>query len=175
MAPLAGVLVAAGSSRRMGRDKLWIEIGGRPVWRWALDALLGAADVDLVAVVIPAGSQAAFRAAVPASTRCVFVSGGAVRADSVLAGLDALAARRVAEETTVLVHDAARPAVTTGLIERVADAATTSGAAVPVVPLRDALWRLAIHARGSSLAEPLGRQGAVAAQTPQAGRLGELR
>ena len=38
--PFAAILVAAGSSRRMGADKLWTDFWGRPTWRWGLDVLL---------------------------------------------------------------------------------------------------------------------------------------
>ena len=38
--PVAAILVAAGQSRRFGGDKLWIDMWGRPVWRWGLDTLL---------------------------------------------------------------------------------------------------------------------------------------
>src|SRR5438309_1211307 len=48
--PIAAVLVAAGQSRRMAfGDKLWIELWGRPVWRWALDTLLAVPGMTHVA------------------------------------------------------------------------------------------------------------------------------
>ncbi len=50
---LAGVLVAAGRGRRMGTDKLWIELYGRAVWRWSLDSLLAVPGMGSVAVVDP--------------------------------------------------------------------------------------------------------------------------
>ena len=37
---VAGVLVAAGLGRRFGAEKLWLDLWGRPVWRWGLDTLL---------------------------------------------------------------------------------------------------------------------------------------
>ena len=51
--PVGAILVAAGQSRRFGADKLWIDIWGRPVWRWSLDALLAVPGMALVAVVVP--------------------------------------------------------------------------------------------------------------------------
>jgi CTP:molybdopterin cytidylyltransferase MocA len=51
MATLVGaVLVAAGSGRRMGADKLWIDFAGRPAWRWALDSLLAVPAMSWVVV-----------------------------------------------------------------------------------------------------------------------------
>lgn len=172
---LVGVLVAAGSSRRMGRDKLWIEIAGRPVWRWSLDLLLSRADMRTVAVVTPPGSEDEFRARVPDASRCLFVSGGTTRADSVLAGLDALGEAGVPPDAFVLVHDAARPAASANLVERVVREAASSGAAVPVVKVRDALWRAeGANGFGASLAESADRENLVGAQTPQAARLAPL-
>ncbi|MFN2484890.1 MAG: 2-C-methyl-D-erythritol 2,4-cyclodiphosphate synthase [Candidatus Limnocylindria bacterium] len=176
MPPLVGVLVAAGSSSRMGLDKLWIEIAGRPVWRWAFDAMIAVPDMAAVAVVTPAGSEAAFRERIGDAPHCLIVPGGSVRADSVLAGLDALANHGLTDETVVLVHDAARPAAGADLLDRVRRAASSGRAVVPVVPARDSLWRVAGAASGDAImGEPVDRDRAVVAQTPQAARLGDLR
>ena len=40
MSELGAVLVAGGDSQRMGTDSAWIDLWGRPVWRWSADALL---------------------------------------------------------------------------------------------------------------------------------------
>ena len=42
----AAILVAAGRSTRMGSDKLWADLWGRPTWRWSLDTLLAAAELE---------------------------------------------------------------------------------------------------------------------------------
>src|SRR3990172_5201005 len=79
--PVAAVLVAAGAGRRMGADKLWIELLGRPAWRWSLDALLAVPGMQRVAVVIPADAEDRFAAALPveAADRCLLVTGGDAR------------------------------------------------------------------------------------------------
>lgn len=171
--PLVAVLVAAGRSERMGTDKLWRDLHGRPVWRWSLDALLAVPDVQRVAVVVPPDREDDFRAGLPrqALDRCLTVRGGAIRAHSVLAGLEALRAAGTHDGATVLVHDAARPAATPALVARIAAAMRGDEAVVPVVPIHDSLKRLE---RGR-VDEAVARAGVVAAQTPQAGRLGQLR
>jgi len=85
MSELAGVVVAAGRGSRMRGDKLWIELWGRPVWRWSLDALLAVPELARVALVVPPGEVERFRAVMPqASTdRCLLVEGGEVRSASV--------------------------------------------------------------------------------------------
>src|SRR3990170_2455547 len=123
--PFAAVLVAAGRSSRMGTDKLWVDLWGRPAWRWALDALLASPGLVRVAGAVPADSVERFRAALPANGlgRCEVVAGGAERADSVLAGLRALRRAGHDDETITLVHDAARPALTPALVAAVAEVA----------------------------------------------------
>src|SRR5512142_2023612 len=141
MGELVAVLVAAGRSRRMGDDKLWIDLWGRPVWRWSLDALLRVPGLSRVAVVARPEALERFREHLPGATadRCFVVAGGESRADSVRAGLDALALAGVGRAALVLVHDAARPAASAELMERVVDAAREAGAAIPVEPIVDTL------------------------------------
>ncbi len=173
-APFAAVLVAAGGSRRMGSDKLWTDFWGRPTWRWALDALLASRGLIRVAIAVPADSIDRFAAALPAvHDRCLIVPGGEARADSVIAGLWALTDAGYDDATLVLVHDAARPAVSVELVEAIAAAAAVGDerAVVPVVPVVDSLKRV----RGDRVVAPVERDELAAAQTPQAARLGALR
>ena len=52
-ASYAAILVAAGRSTRMGSDKLWEDLWGRPAWRWSLDVLLTDADLASIAIAVP--------------------------------------------------------------------------------------------------------------------------
>lgn len=172
-ATYAAILVAAGRSTRMGSDKLWEDLWGRPAWRWSLDVLLADADLASVAIAVPAETVDRFTDALPSDEgRCLVVPGGDSRPDSVIAGLWALTGAGHADDTLVLVHDAARPAVTADLVAAVVDAArSVNGAVVPVVPVTDSLKRV----RGERVVAPVEREEVVAAQTPQAARLGALR
>jgi 2-C-methyl-D-erythritol 4-phosphate cytidylyltransferase/2-C-methyl-D-erythritol 2,4-cyclodiphosphate synthase len=90
----------------------------------------------------------------------------------VIAGLWALTGAGHDDDTLVLVHDAARPAVTPDLVAAVVRAGReVSGAVVPIVPVVDSLKRV----RGERVVAPVEREEVVAAQTPQAARLGALR
>jgi 2-C-methyl-D-erythritol 4-phosphate cytidylyltransferase/2-C-methyl-D-erythritol 2,4-cyclodiphosphate synthase len=173
-APFAAILVAAGRSSRMGSDKLWADLWARPTWRWSLDALLATPGLTHVAIAVGADAVDRFRAALPsdAADRCLVVPGGDARADSVIAGLWALTGAGYDDETLVLVHDAARPAVRPELIATIAAAASGGQAAViPVVPVTDSLKRI----RNQRVVAPVEREEVAAAQTPQAARLGALR
>jgi 2-C-methyl-D-erythritol 4-phosphate cytidylyltransferase / 2-C-methyl-D-erythritol 2,4-cyclodiphosphate synthase len=172
-ASYAAILVAAGRSTRMGSDKLWEDLWGRPTWRWSLDVLLADPDLASVAIAVPADSVDRFVAALPpGDARCLVIPGGDSRPDSVIAGLWALTGAGHDDETLVLVHDAARPAVTPELAAGIVQAGRDMhGAVVPIVPVVDSLKRV----RGDRVVAPVDREEVVAAQTPQAARLGALR
>lgn len=172
-APFTAILVAAGRSSRMGSDKLWADLWGRPAWRWSLDALLGTPGLVRVAVTVPPDAIDRFRESLPAEAmdRCLVVAGGEGRADSVIAGIWALTGAGHDDDTVVLVHDAARPGVTAALISAVATAAVEQPAVIPIVPVVDSLKRV----RNDRVVGPVEREDVAAAQTPQAARLGALR
>jgi 2-C-methyl-D-erythritol 4-phosphate cytidylyltransferase/2-C-methyl-D-erythritol 2,4-cyclodiphosphate synthase len=172
--PFAAILVAAGRSRRMGGDKLWTDFWGRPTWRWGLDVLISSPGLSHIAVAVPPDAVDRFREALPDGQRerCLVIPGGEARADSVIAGLWALTGAGHDDETLVVVHDAARPALSPELVRAVVEAAAGGGwAVVPVVPIVDSLKRV----RGDRVVAPVEREEIAAAQTPQAARLGDLR
>ncbi len=166
------ILVAAGRSSRMGSDKLWADLWGRPTWRWSLDTLLAVDGLQRVAIAVPADAVERFTDALPPDAgRCLVIPGGDVRADSVIAGVWALTGAGHDDDTLVLVHDAARPALRAELETIVAAAVGTDAAVIPVVPVVDSLKRV----RGERVVAPVEREEVAAAQTPQAARLGALR
>lgn len=171
--PLAAICVAAGRSLRMGHDKLWIDLYGRPVWRWSLDTLAGLPGMGPIALVVPEDGLERFRDGLtaPLADRCTLVPGGEERPQSVLAGVTALLASGVAPDTMALVHDAARPGVSAELAMATVVAARGAGAAIPALPVADTLWRV-VDGRGMGIVERTGLSGA---QTPQAAPLELLR
>ncbi|MEO8247284.1 MAG: 2-C-methyl-D-erythritol 2,4-cyclodiphosphate synthase [Chloroflexota bacterium] len=171
--PLVAICVAAGRSLRMGHDKLWIDLYGRPAWRWSLDTLAALPGMGSLALVVPDDGLERFRDALPEglADRCLLVPGGEERPQSVLAGVTVLLEAGIAADTMALVHDAARPGVTAELAMATAVAARGAGAALPVLPVADTLWRL-VDGRGVGVVE---RAGLAGAQTPQAAPLEVLR
>ena len=107
------VVPAAGVGQRMGGalPKQYLELAGRPLVHWTLEALAPLEAEAIVLVVAPADPYIdalapALNAAVPGLE--ILRAGGASRAESVAAGLSSLAPR-AAPEDWVWVHDAARP------------------------------------------------------------------
>jgi len=146
------VLVAAGSGTRFGEPKHAVDLLGRPMWEWGRQALIAGGVADVVVVGdVPGG-----------------VPGGPRRRDSVAAGL----AMVPAGVEHVLVHDAARPALSSELVARVISALEEGAdAVVPAVPVRDTLKAV----RGSVVVGTVDRSGLVMVQTPQGFRVEVLR
>ena len=153
------VITAAGGSTRMGAmgNKLGLEISGKPVIAITVDAFIQA-GFDNVVVVIPPNGRAYYEALL-ASYQVVFAEGGITRQDSVYKGLKALPAAC----THVLIHDGARPFVSSNLMHRVLSLAKQRGACIPVVSLSDTIYETS---RGE-LSAVLERDKLGAVQTPQ--------
>ncbi len=162
----AAVVVAAGSGSRAGGAKQWRPLGGKPVIRWSVEALLEA-GADEVVVVVPSGAEAEAGTALEGLTGWRTVEGGATRAESVRRGLSALGE---ADDRPVLVHDAARPLLSRAVIARCIDALAGADGALPALPVADSLRR----AGDGVVADSVERDGLWRAQTPQAFRLNTL-
>ena len=155
---VGAIVVAAGRSERMGFDKLWEDLNGRPVLAWSVAAIAHSRPDRLAVVTAPESVERVDRLLREAGIQGAVVQGGARRRDSVAAGVSALP-----EVEWLVVHDAARPFASADLIERGLDAARNSGAAVPALPLADTVKRV----DGSRVIQTLDRSVLRAIQTPQ--------
>jgi 2-C-methyl-D-erythritol 4-phosphate cytidylyltransferase len=137
---LTAIIVAAGDSRRMGFDKLFVAIAGKPVIAHTIRAFERARCVDGIIVVAREDRHDEIKTIVHdedlKKVRSI-IRGGEHRQDSVRAGLGHLepAVRHVA------VHDAARPLITPEQIERVFQHCLKHGAAAAAEPINDTLKR----------------------------------
>ena len=161
---VGAVIVAAGASTRMqGADKTLADLGGEPLIARAVDALEQCAAVGAIALVAAERNLdaiAALRIAKGWRKTMPPLPGGARRQDSVRIGLHALPP----ECEWALVHDGARPFVTSLMIEDGLRAAADTGAAIAVVPAFDTVKRVAADGR---VIETLDRSELAMTQTPQ--------
>ncbi|HTU13602.1 MAG TPA: 2-C-methyl-D-erythritol 4-phosphate cytidylyltransferase [Solirubrobacterales bacterium] len=160
------LIVAAGSGERLGAGgpKALVEVAGRPLYRWSLDACRRSTRIGPIVIAVPPGRSGEF-----ADEDVIPVDGGRVRSESVAAGL--------AEVRTefVLVHDAARPLVTPDLIDRVIFALEIEpdvDAVIAAAPVTDTVKR--VDAEGV-VSATLDRAELRSIQTPQVFRTEALR
>lgn len=165
MPKIAQILVAAGIGARAGGDipKQYRMLGGKTVLERTVAATLSGGVIGETMVVIAAGDTQAAEILNAFDVR--FTTGGASRTESVKAGLEALSDN---PPDYVLIHDAARPFVSTDLIARLVNALESHDAAVPVLPLADAVKAFNGNKSDESIGDDINRAGLRAVQTPQA-------
>lgn len=131
------IIVAAGVGNRMGgAPKQFRLLGSRPVWKWSaskVESLWREGLVSELVLVVPERDIEEVIAGNGMKMPIKVVSGGQMRADSVLNGL------RICSGSHVLVHDGARPFISVELCRRVMEGAAKHGSAIPVLPTNDAL------------------------------------
>jgi 2-C-methyl-D-erythritol 4-phosphate cytidylyltransferase len=137
---LSAIIVAGGSSQRMGFDKLFAIIAGEPVIAHTIRAFEHATSISEIIVVAREERHDEIRK-ISRDTgfkkiRSI-VPGGERRQDSVRAGLDQIDR----EAKYVAVHDAARPLITPDQIERAFDQCRVHGSAALAQPVNDTLKR----------------------------------
>ncbi|HZU76097.1 MAG TPA: 2-C-methyl-D-erythritol 4-phosphate cytidylyltransferase [Dehalococcoidia bacterium] len=152
---------AFGRGERLGADKLWLEVEGRPLVAFALEAAGVAGCFHRLVIAAPEGRWAELRdiAAAAGFHDVDLVAGGRRRQDSVASAL-----RRAPDAEIVCVHDGARPLVPPHLFNDVVVAAAAHRAATTAVPCVDTVKRVA----EGYVVETLERDSLVATQTPQA-------
>ena len=150
-----GILLCAGSSARMGFDKLNTPLCGRTAIERSMDALIEGGCDSIVFVVNDASERTVQTLACPVPH--TVVRGGAQRTDSVRNGLNEVSA------DIAVIHDAARCFVEPALVKACIASAAESGSGVAAIPMTDTVMRT--HVYGT---ETLDRSTLLRMQTPQA-------
>jgi|SRR5262245_25292090 len=174
---VAALVLAAGEGRRLratlaaAPPKALVTLAGTTLLARSLAVLASVREIERIVPVLPPASFDTWprvRAELAdASKLTAPVPGGALRQDSVRAGLAVLPG----EVTHVAVHDAARPLVRAADVSRVVAAGLSVGAALLAVPAADTIHRVV----GGRIAETPPRIECFAAQTPQVFRVDWLR
>lgn len=157
---VSAVVLAAGSSTRMGSDKMAAVFAGSTVIAHTLRALQESPEIGELVLVVREGAE---KAALAGASGCGklrrVVKGGDSRTES--AWLGVMACDPAAE--LILIHDGARPLVTQEVIAAAVKGAREYGAAVPVIPVTDTVK----VGKDGFAAETPDRSTLFAAQTPQ--------
>ncbi|MGH7882008.1 MAG: 2-C-methyl-D-erythritol 4-phosphate cytidylyltransferase [Candidatus Dormibacteraceae bacterium] len=169
-ADVAAVIVAAGRGSRMGGlvNKVLLPLGGRSLLIRSLEVFTASPLLGQIVVVIAAEEQEQIKQEVASigrdADRIRLIAGGATRHISEGRGIGALSvAISAGDIQVVLVHDAARPFVTSRDIERVVEGVGQYGAVVPALPVEGENL-MAVTSRGEFASAP---KGLWAIQTPQ--------
>jgi 2-C-methyl-D-erythritol 4-phosphate cytidylyltransferase len=169
----AGVIAAAGASRRMAAEtkKEYLLLEDRPLLAWAVEPFLSCPGLLRLIVVVPEAdrlrAERLLASCLPLE-KISFVAGGTRRQDSVHCGLLAL---KELDPEIVLIHDGARPYLCRELIERVAAMTRRYGACIPVQP---ALEAAKLVGASGLVVSDLPRSHVMMAQTPQGFRFSPL-
>ncbi|MDB6172724.1 MAG: 2-C-methyl-D-erythritol 4-phosphate cytidylyltransferase [Chthoniobacteraceae bacterium] len=161
---VSAIIVAAGSSRRMGFDKLFVTLAGKPVIWHSLKAFSDTSEVDEIIVVAREDRLEEFNVLLsqeklPKVKKVI--AGGAERHLSVWKGLQAIESKC---SRYVAIHDGARPLTTPKLIRACLAMAEKHGAACCASPIPDTVKRASVE---QMVQESVERTGLWAMQTPQ--------
>ncbi len=170
---ITAIIVAAGKSERMGAgtDKAFLSLLNKPVVGWSLLAFERCADVDKIVLVVRKDQLIASKAVIQMygiSKIHAIVPGGARRQDSVQAGLQACDI----DTRHVIIHDGARPCISSEEISEIAKAVKRSPAVTFGRKITDTVKRVE---RGSVVQSTEDREKLWTVQTPQAFQLKVLR
>ncbi|MFC1511375.1 2-C-methyl-D-erythritol 4-phosphate cytidylyltransferase [Candidatus Margulisiibacteriota bacterium] len=154
------IITAAGSGKRMGQPKQFLELAGKPMLEWTVAVFEKCKAIDEIILVVNSED-------VPRAKELKFskikqvVAGGKERQDSVFNGLKALPD----DAEIVAIHDGARPMVTVEIVEKAIEEAKHSGAVVVGVPIKDTIKQ--VRSKQYEVGSTIDRTQLWAAQTPQ--------
>ena len=166
------IVVAAGKSTRMGQgsDKTFMALAGKPVVAWSLLALERSREIDRIVLVVRKDQLTAAKALSKMfgiSKLDKIVQGGAKRSDSVQAGLKACDI----DTTLVVVHDGARPLITSETISAVVKAAKVVGPVTVGRKMVDTVKKV----KKDEIVDTVDRDELMSVQTPQVFPIGMLK
>lgn len=170
MPKFAAVVVGAGIGQRMGKDKAFLELAGKPLIAWSVDTLQNCDLINEIVLVLHKNKldegyelMKKYRW----NKISAICAGGELRQDSVRNGL-----LSISRSDWVIVHDGARPFLTNKLISDGIAAAAETGAAVACTDVKDTIKLVDDN---EIVTQTLNRNRLRAVQTPQVFRLDLLK
>ena len=136
----AALILSGGTGTRMGLDvpKQYVEVGGRPVISYCLDVFEGSDVVDIIVVVCSEEYKSMIRDLGYGKIKD-FADPGENRQLSILSGLNVLK-KYIKDDDHVIIHDAARPLVSTEMLKMISEGLERSEAVLPVLPMKDTVY-----------------------------------
>ncbi len=156
------VIVGAGSGQRLGADKVFLPLAGKPLLAWSVDVCQNCELLSQIVIVLNETNLDSGRNLVAERSWSKVVGvclGGERRQDSVRQGL-----KELKRCDWVVIHDGARPFLTLDLIRDGLEAARGTGVATAAVPVKDTIK---LGDDNEMVRETLHRQRLWAVQTPQ--------
>ncbi len=169
------VIAAGGKGTRMGSTlpKQFLLLSGKPLFSYSLKTFLAWEEVGVVCLGVPPEYRTESRAILSElfpedfrSGRILLFEGGVRRQDTVALGVR-LVSERFPDVSSVMVHDAARPFVSAGILERSGKALEEGSAFGVGIPASDTLWNVSGSPGSATLSSIISREGVFRAQTPQ--------
>ena len=158
----SAIITAAGSGRRFGEAKQFKKLHGKPLYQYSLDIFIKSRLFDEIILVIPNSNQEKVQKEIKRkySSQVSLVIGGPDRQDSVKNAIQ----NSNPNIDLVVIHDAARPFITTTLIEKCISACETSDGAIIAMQPNDTIK----FSKDNIVEKTIDRSNIWMAQTPQA-------
>ena len=158
----SAIITAAGSGRRFGEAKQFKKLHGKPLYQYSLDIFIKSRLFDEIILVIPESNQEKVQKEIKKkyNSQVNVVIGGVDRQDSVKNAIQ----NSNPNIDLVVIHDAARPFITTTLIERCIFACETSDGAIIAMQPHDTIK----FSKDKIVEKTIDRSNIWMAQTPQA-------
>ena len=160
----SAIILGAGRGSRMNApiNKQYMKIKGKEIIRWSIEAFLKSKKTDEIIVVVAKGEEDEIKRLLTREEEKIIkiVVGGQRRQDSVYKGLLAMNDN----EGAVLIHDGARPLISSETIDLVWDFLKEKNAAIVGVPVKDTIK---IVSEKKEVIDTPNRESLWAVQTPQ--------
>lgn len=163
------VILSGGTGSRLGANipKQYIEVGGKPIYLYCIETFLGMTSIDALNICVAEewkGFVEEHLSTITTDKPIYYSLPGETRQYTIYNALLHLKEQGVADEDVVIIHDAARPLVSTELIQSCIDFCKEADGVLPVLPVKDTMYQ---SQDGKSITGLLPRAELFAGQAPE--------
>lgn len=164
-------ILAGGTGTRLGAHmpKQYIKVNGKPIISYCLDVFARHYDIDNIQIAADKAWHEYILQYISSEKFKGFSIPGENRQLSIYNGLCDIQ-RYSNDNDIVIIHDAARPNVTSEMISECISAAREHDGAIPVLPMKDTVY---LSENGSTISSLIPRKRLYAGQAPEAFKLGK--